>query len=114
MKPIELEVLLNMTQQYISTHYASSLIDRTKNNELKSYIAKYLYDTGYVVEGYDRETLIRRLFLEMSAYSILSPYLSDPDIEEININGWDDVALTHLDGKIEKLKESFFFTTACD
>lgn len=108
MKPIELEVLLNMTQQYISTHYASSLIDRTKDNELKSYIAKYLYDTGYVIEGYDRETLIRRLFLEMSAYSILSPYLSDPDIEEININGWDDVALTHLDGKIEKLKESFF------
>ena len=65
-------------------------------------------DTAYTVEGYDTEALAKRLFTEMADYSVLTKYLSDPDIEEININGWDDVALTHLDGHIEKAKEHFF------
>ena len=44
----------------------------------------------------------------MAEYSILTKHLADPDLEEININGWDDVALTHLDGRIEKAEEHFF------
>ena len=108
MKVIALESLLRLTQQYISANYATALIDTSKGVELKAYIGKYLYDTGYTVEGYTRDTLIARLYREMAEYSILTDYLKDPNIEEININGWDDVALTHLDGRIEKAKEHFF------
>ena len=105
---MELYNLLKQTQRYISENYSAALIDKTKSTELKAYIGKYLYDTGYTVDGYDRNSLIERLFCEMAEYSILTKYLTDPDVEEININGWDDVAITHLNGYIEKAEEYFF------
>lgn len=108
MREIELYPLLKLTQEYIAGNYASALIDSSKHAELKAYIAKYLYDTGYTVTGYSSTQLVERLFTEMAEYSILTKYLSDPNIEEININGWDDVALTYLNGRIVKLKEHFF------
>lgn len=108
MREIELYPLLKLTQEYIAGNYASALIDSSKHAELKAYIAKYLYDTGYSVTGYSSSQLVERLFTEMAEYSILTKYLSAPNIEEININGWDDVALTYLNGRIVKLKEHFF------
>ena len=107
-KEMELYPLLQLAQGYLSAHYAQALVDRSKGAELRAYIAKYLYDTGYTVAGYTRETLTDRLFSEMAEYSVLTPWLGNPDIEEINVNGWDDIALTHLDGRIEKLTEHFF------
>ena len=108
MAQIALSTLTSLCQAYIAKNYAAALIDKTKSAELKAYIGKFLYDTGYSVSGYDTKTLTERLYEEMAEYSILTKYLSDPDIEEINVNGWDDVALTHLDGRIEKADEHFF------
>ena len=108
MAQIELSSLVSLIQSYIAKNYATALIDKSKTAELKAYIGKYLYDTGYSVAGYDTKSLVERLYTEMAEYSILTKYLSDPDLEEININGWDDVALTHLDGNIEKSEEHFF------
>lgn len=108
MPKIDLASLAGMVQQYISRKYAAALIDRTKVAELKAYIAQYLYDTGFTVDGYTEKTLADRLYSEMAEYSVLTHYLDDPDVEEININGWDDIAITHLDGRIEKTKEHFF------
>ena len=108
METIRLSALTSLTQSYISKNYAAALIDKTKSAELRAYIAKYLYDTGYTADGYNQKELTERLYSEMAEYSILTKYLCDPDIEEININGWDDIALTHLDGQIEKTKEHFF------
>ncbi len=108
MAQIQLSSLSGMIQTYISRKYSSALIDKSKVAELKSYIAQYLYETGYTVEGMDNKQLIERLYNEMAQYSILTDYLNDPDVEEINVNGWDDIAITHLDGRIEKCKEHFF------
>ena len=107
-KEMELYPLLQLAQGYLSAHYAQALVDRSKGAELRAYIAKYLYDTGYTVAGFTRESLTDRLYAEMAEYSVLTPWLKNPDIEEINVNGWDDIALTHLDGRIEKLTEHFF------
>ena len=108
MAQIELSHLVNLAQSYIARNYAAALVDKSKTAELKAYIGKYLLDTGYSVPGYDTKGLIDRLYSEMAEYSILTKYLTDPDIEEININGWDDIALTHLNGQIEKTTEHFF------
>lgn len=108
MAQIELYSLVTLTQGYIAKNYAAALIDKTKSAELRAYIGKYLYDTGYTVTGYDTKSLVERLFTEMAEYSILTGHLANPDLEEININGWDDVALTHLDGTVEKAAEHFF------
>lgn len=108
MAKIDLETLVSYAQSYIVRNYAAALVDRSKTAELKSYIAKFLFDNAYFVDGYSYQELTDRLFAEMAEYSILTKYLSDPNIEEININGWDDVALTYLDGSIVKADEHFF------
>lgn len=111
MAVIELSSLAPLCQSFIARNYSAAIIDKSKTEELKAYIGKYLYDTDYSVVGFDTKELVERLFEEMAEYSILTKHLADPDIEEININGWDDVALTHLDGRIEKANEHFFSPT---
>ena len=111
MAVIELSSLVPLCQSFIARNYSAAIIDKSKTEELKAYIGKYLYDTDYSVVGFDTKELVERLFEEMAEYSILTKHLADPDIEEININGWDDVALTHLDGRIEKANAHFFSPT---
>ncbi|MBO4309031.1 MAG: CpaF family protein [Clostridia bacterium] len=99
--------VLNETQRYISKTYASALTDENKREDLRYYIEKFVMDHGYIVDGFTDEQLVGRLFSEMVEYSVLTPYLGNPDLEEININSWDDVTLTWSDGRMEKLKEHF-------
>ena len=75
--------LLQMVQEYISQNYAAALSDKKKHGQLRSYIDKYLNDTGYVVDGYTSEELSKRLYTEMAEYSILTPFLGKDSVEEI-------------------------------
>ena len=68
--------------------------------QLKTYIEKYLRDKGYTVEGLSFQNLTDKLYCEMAEYSLLTKYLGRDEIEEININGWDDIAVTYVDGRI--------------
>ena len=104
---IELYDLLAKTQEYIAKYYATALTDEQKHDQLKAYIEKYILDGGFLVHGFTEEELINRLYAEMVEYSILTPFLGSPDIDEININAWDDIALTYSDGRMEKLEEHF-------
>jgi pilus assembly protein CpaF len=107
MTGIDLWTLLEKTQNYISKYYSQVLTDRDKLPQLKNYIGKYLLDYGYVTDGFTDKELTDRLYSEMAEYSVLTPLLSDPVIEEIDVNGWDDIALTYTDGSIVKLNEHF-------
>ena len=100
--------LLNLVQEHISKNYAAALTDADKKPQLKSYINKYLQDTEYEVRGMSTEEVADKLFTEMAEYSILTPLLGRDDLEEINVNAWDDVAVTYTDGRIEKLDETFY------
>jgi pilus assembly protein CpaF len=104
---IELYDLLAKTQEYIAKYYATALTDKQKHDQLKAYIEKYILDSGFLVHGFTEEELIDRLYAEMVEYSILTPFLVSPDIDEININAWDDITLTYSDGRMEKLEEHF-------
>ena len=104
---IELYDLLAKTQEYIAKYYATALTDEQKHDQLKAYIEKYILDGGFLVHGFTEEELIYRLYAEMVEYSILTPFLVSPDIDEININAWDDITLTYSDGRMEKLEEHF-------
>ncbi|MFI3326721.1 MAG: ATPase, T2SS/T4P/T4SS family [Clostridia bacterium] len=95
--------LLNITQEYITVNYAALLTEKEKLPLLKSYIEKFLRDKGYD----DDDELIDRIYSEMAEYSILTKYLGADNLEEININAWNDIALTYTDGKIKKLDEGF-------
>lgn len=106
-KQIDFWPLLRMTQEYISSRYAAVLTDKEKLPQLKAYVDKYLRDNDFKVEGMTTKDLIDRLYCEMAEYSILTPFLGSSNLEEINVNGWDDVALTLVDGSIIKLTEHF-------
>ena len=99
--------ILSLTREHISEHYAAALTDQDKHPQLRSYIQKFLRDFGYSAEGLTFEALTDKLYSEMAEYSILTPYLGSPDYEELNINGWNDIAVTRLDGSIVKLEEHF-------
>ncbi|MFT9055508.1 MAG: ATPase, T2SS/T4P/T4SS family, partial [Ethanoligenens sp.] len=107
MQKIDFWHLLSLTQEHISEQYAAVLTEKEKLPQLPAYIEKYLLDTGYAVEGMNARELIDRLYSEMAEYSILTPYLGAPDLEEIDLNSWDDIALITRDGKTIKLKEHF-------
>lgn len=99
--------LLNSVQIFISQNYAAALTDTQKLPQLKSYIEKYIRDNDYKVKGFDDYELVSRLYSEMAEYSILTQYLASDELEEININSWNDIALTCLDGSIVKTPEHF-------
>ena len=107
MKRSNLWDVLSATQQFISKYYASALTDENKHSQLKDYIEKYILDEGFTVDGYTDRQLIDRLYSEMVEYSILTPYLGSSDLDEINVNSWDDIVLTWSDGRMEKLEEHF-------
>ena len=107
-KAVSFIPLLQMVQEYISQNYAAALSDRRKLVQLRSYIDKYLSDTGYTVDGYTTDELSKKLYSEMAEYSILTPYLGKDSIEEININGWDDICVTYNSGYMLKLPEHFY------
>ena len=100
--------LLNRVQQFVSEHYAAALADASKAGQLRSYIEKYLQDHHCRIEGMTSPELSDKLYSEMAEYSILTEYLGREDIEEINVGGWDDIAVTYTDGKIEKAEEHFY------
>lgn len=110
-REIDFVTLLSMVQEHISSKYAATLTDNTKLSQLKSYIEKYLRDTAYSVEGMTDEKLCDKIYSEMAEYSILTPFLGRDNVEEININAWNDIAITYTNGKIEKVKEHFYSPT---
>lgn len=100
--------LLEETQKFISSKYSTALNDAEKHEQLRSYINKFLQDHDFEVRGMDMEDISDRLYTEMAEYSILTPYLGRDDIEEINVNSWEDIVITYTDGHIEKTPEHFF------
>ncbi len=106
-KQVEFHVLLEQTQAYLSQHYAA-IFDEEHLPQMRPYIEQFLQDNQYSMENMTTGELVNRLYREMAEYSILTPYLGSPDLEEININAWDDVALTYRDGSVVKLREHFY------
>lgn len=102
------DILLEV-QEYISGKYSlliSHDSDRQKG-QIKSYITKYLMDYSLAVEDLTMDELVENLYSEMAEYSFLTKYLFRNDIEEININSWQDIKITYSSGEIIPVKEQF-------
>ena len=99
--------LLPLVQEYITKNYAAALTNRDKLPQLKTYITQYLYTTGCEMEDIIESDLADWLYNEMAGYSFLSGLLTDPELEEININAWNDVSLSYSDGITLKSEEHF-------
>lgn len=105
---IDFVPLLSMVQEYISARYSAALTDSKKLPQLRTYIDKFIRDGGYEVKGLTTQQLSDKLYSEMAEYSILTKYLGRDNIEEININAWNDIAITYTSGRTIKAKEHFY------
>lgn len=103
------EEVLREVQEYISSKYASLTIDNkeAQTKQLKMYISKYLTDYQLSVEGYTTQELIDKIYREMSEFSFLTPYLFSKDVEEININSWEDIKIKFSSGEEKSTEEKF-------
>lgn len=112
----ELQELLENIQEHLTIACPDLLSDRIKPMDadaddselLRSLIGQRVRELGAAVRGMTRDALVNRIYDEMAGYSILTPWLASDDLEEININGWDDIALTLRDGRIIKAPAQFF------
>lgn len=94
--------VLEKTQEYISKQFADTMPDReTIINHIRHFL-----EINQLCTQEDTERLCNRLIDEMQGFSILTPLLERKDVEEININRWDDVKVTYTNG-ITKPAEHF-------
>jgi pilus assembly protein CpaF len=101
--------ILRDVQEHMSNKYASLLAYSPEEQKqlLLSYIKKHLDDTGASAHGMTGAALVERLYAEMAEFSFLNQYLYAKDVEEININAWNDIKVTYTDGRIVPTQERF-------
>lgn len=109
---MDFQQLFTRTQKYMSKNYASfmSTVEKKKNGnieqQMKNHIRQYLMKRKLLAEGYTLEETVDKLTDEMTRFSVLDQYL-DPqrtDVEEVNINAWNDVKVTYSDGRTESVE----------
>ena len=103
-----LKTVLDRVQQNISSKWPSSLSDTPDKPLLCSYISSEIKETDLDELAASREELVERIYCEMAAYSFLTEYLVSDNVDEININSWDDISICYSDGKVQKTNEHFF------
>jgi pilus assembly protein CpaF len=60
------------------------------------------------------DDLIHLVYLEMAEYSILTSFLNNKMVEEINVNGWNNIVINYAHRKNENLTYSFYDQKHCD
>ena len=120
---LKLEDALHKIQQLSTSKYADLIKDIDKNPEdvkqqVISYIEKLIVDNNFKVKEYDNETeeLAKRIYKEMSGFSILDDFFEKENIvniEEINILSWKDIIVYYNNGKRERSKHHFFNAQHC-
>lgn len=81
--------------------------------KMRAMITKQVHMTRTVVtdEGMDKlNVIVDQLYDDMFGFGILTPYIYDETVQEINANRWDDIEIVTADG-YEKLKEHFTSAT---
>lgn len=104
---IEYTDLLPLVQKYLTTNHPAEIQDAGRSAEVKAQIRHYVASMQYAVRELPMDQLVEQLHRDMCAYSFLSLYLDRADIEEININAWDDVAVHYVDGSIKKIEHFY-------
>lgn len=104
---MEYTALLSRMQEYLITNYPAEIQEPGRAAEVQAQIRYYLTAKQSAVRDLPTDQLVEKLYRDMCAYSFLSLYLDRPDIEEININAWDDVAVHFVDGSIRKIEHFY-------
>jgi len=108
----ELNQTIKKIQRYMARNHSRDLNSQQLDVPgITNKITKFVDDERLIIDGYTSQQLVDRAFQEMCEYSILTPYLMRNDIEEININSWEDIKVRYSNGNIETLNETFLSAT---
>lgn len=97
--------LFALIQKYISTNYPN-LFQHSREevlNRIKTYSRAYCSDHGILLD----DTTLVKIQQDMVEFDCFSPYLSDPEVEEVNVNCWNDAKATYADGRIISIPMTF-------
>jgi pilus assembly protein CpaF len=106
----DFSAVLRDVQEHISAKYSTLLTSGNTEEvkeHIKRYITKYVQDSRVAVKGMTNQQLVDDLYTEMAEFSFLTKYIFGKGIEEIDVNGWNDIEVQYSGGKTEKLNEHF-------
>ncbi|MBR2895055.1 MAG: CpaF family protein [Oscillospiraceae bacterium] len=95
------QTVLESVRSSIAQHHAeelgAALNDPTASQTLKTLILRYTTECMAGID-YDREALVERIHQDMAGLGILTKYLQDPTVEEININAYNFLEVVRSTG----------------
>jgi len=104
------ESILEQTRAYISqTHaneLAQSIEEESSASALKRLFGEYINEQHLCIAGLSMQQLTDRIYGDMVGFGFLDRYISDPSVEEINGNAWNDMEIVTRSGW-EKIPEHF-------
>ena len=109
--------VLDTIRHVISTNHSAELINVMYSEEakdkLKNLIVRYLNQNKMSVpECESISALADKIYEDMAGFGILSKYLTDPVVEEININAWNGIEVVYPDG-YKVLEQTFINPDDC-
>ena len=108
---ISYEQMLEDVQRYCTENHASKLAleeNQERADELlKEVVTQYLVKRRYAAEGLTTEELCAKLYEDMAGYSFLKQWIYKADVEEVNINAFDDIEVIMNSGRSIKIPDKF-------
>lgn len=108
-RTLEYREALAEVQTFLAKEHSNLLSQKTEESKIAilRYIRQYITEQGITINGIAHDHAVEMMYTEMAEYSFLTSYLERTDIEEININAWDDIEVQYSNGQYVKLDETF-------
>lgn len=108
-----LDKLQRIISKNHSTELAQVLYSEEAEEKLKNLIMQYLNSERMVAKGIQNiSELVDQIYNDMAGMGILSEYLQDSEVEEINVNGYNGIWVLYKDKKV-RLPVTFSNPEAC-
>ena len=89
------------------------MYSETAGDKLKNLIVRYLNQNRLSVSDCSSiSELADRIYEDMAGFGVLTKYITDTEVEEININSWNSIEVIYPD-KIIMLSETFINADDC-
>lgn len=110
----EYKDILEFIRKEISTNHANELAEVISEESgqtiLKNLIKQYINANNFMCSDIENfEQLVNKIFEDMAGFGLLTQYIYDKDVEEINITAWNNIEVLYPNDKggLKKLKETF-------
>ncbi|MCL2816738.1 MAG: type II secretion system protein E, partial [Oscillospiraceae bacterium] len=108
---ITYEQVLEDVQRHFTENHAANFVgeeSQSRANEvLKDLITQYLVKRKFAVDDLSTAELCDKLYEDMAGYSFLKKWIYKPEVEEVNINAYNDIEVIMNSGRSIKIPDKF-------